>query len=49
MPQRPSVTVKVDTTELDAALEKAERLVELLKEVAELTGENAPKVTATVE
>ncbi len=45
----PQMTIKVDTTELNAALEKAERLVELLKEAAGLTGEKAPEVTVTIE
>lgn len=41
------ISIKVDTSELDEALAKAERLVELLEKVNDLSNGAAPTVEVT--
>lgn len=43
------LVLKVDTSELDEALAKAERLVELLEKANDLTNGTAPTVEVTIQ
>ena len=43
------LVLKVDTSELDEALAKAERLVELLEKANDLTNGAAPMVEVTIQ